>query len=550
MSYIDGKSRRQKTFLPDCIDDMVSQENPVRVIDAFVDSIDVESLGFIRSVPKDTGRPGYDPRDLLKLYIYGYFNSIRSSRKLMAECDRNLEVFFLLNRLTPDFRTISDFRKDNRVPIKNVFREFVSFCREMNLYKRQLLAIDGTKIRAVNSKMNSYNRKTLNEKIERIDRNIQGYLDDMDSNDESEEDDRGYSNEELKGLLEKLRKRKVRYKGYLQELDETGEKQILTTDPEARVMHGKDGFHCAYNVQTAVDGESHLIAEYKVTNNCTDQGLLNTVTEKAKKALKTGSIEVVADKGYESREDILNCVYNGTVPQVALKYDKTERLFNLKYIESEITAEEKESTKNEDIHKCLHAGVLPDCFENTAISLEVQELSELSCFIRNDDNTVTCPMGETLNQVKTKGKNIEYANKDACRQCANRCTGGQNFKRVSFGPKTKYVPVRMYGKPGCEFQMIPKNIVQNTPYNSLYRKDHPQKKITLRIRKDKKKLKERMCLVEHPYGTVKRYHNAYYLLCKGIEKAEAEMGLSFLVYNMKRAINMKGTKELITALKG
>lgn len=548
MSYIDGKSRKQKTFLPDCIDDMVSQENPVRVIDAFVDSMDAEGLGFIRSVPKDTGRPGYDPRDLLKLYIYGYFNGIRSSRKLMVECHRNLEVFFLLNRLTPDFRTISDFRKDNRVPIKNVFREFVTFCREMNLYKRQLLAIDGTKIRAVNSKMNSYNRKTLNEKIERIDRNIQGYLDDMDSNDESEEDDRGYTNEELNGLVEKLRKRKVRYKGYLQELDETGEKQILTTDPEARVMHGKDGFHCAYNVQTAVDGESHLIAEYKVTNNCTDQGLLNTVAEKAKKALDTGSIEVVADKGYESRKDILKCIYNGTVPQVALKYDKTERLYNLNYLESDITAKMKASTKKEDIHKCLHAGVLPDCFENTAISLEVQELSELSCFIRNDDNTVTCPMVETLHQTNTKGKSLEYANKDACRQCTNRCTGSPNFKKVRFGPNTKYVPVRMYGKPGFEFQKIPEDVVQNTSYNSLYRKDHPNKKVTLRIQKDKKKLKERMCLVEHPYGTVKRYHNAYYLLCKGVEKAEAEMGLSFLVYNMKRAINMMGVKKLLEVM--
>jgi transposase len=548
MSYIDGKPRKQKMFLPDCIDDMVSPENPVRVMDAFVDNLNMGALGFNRSVPRDTGRPGYDPRDLLKLYIYGYFNAIRSSRKLMYECHKNLEVFFLLNRLTPDFRTISDFRKDNRVPIKNVFREFVSFCREMNLYKGQLLAIDGTKIRAANSKMNSYNRKTLDEKIERIDRNIREYLDDMDSNDETEEDDPECSKEEINTRIETLKERKNKYEGYIQELDETGETQILTTDPEARVMHGKDGFHCAYNVQTAVDGESHLIAEYEVTNNCTDQGLLNTVAEKAKIALGKETIEVVADKGYESRRDILECIYNGTIPQVALKYDKKERIFNLKYIEAEITEEEKSSTKRNDILNCLHAGVLPDCFKNTAISLEVQELSELSCFIRNEDNTVTCPMGEILHKTNTKGNSLEYANKDACRQCTNRCTGSSNFKKVRFGPNTKYVPVRMYGKTDCDLQRIPKNVVQNTSYNSLYRKDHPQKKVTLIIRKDKEKLKQRMCLVEHPYGTVKRYHNAYYLLCRGKEKAEAEMGLSFLVYNMKRAINMVGVRALMEAM--
>ena len=225
-------------------------------------------------------------------------------------------------------------------------------------------------------------------------------------------------------------------------------------------------------------------------------------------------------------------------------------MYNLEYKESKISEETKSSTKTEDIKKCLEAGVLPDCFEDTVVSVEVQEHNQLSCFILNADTTVTCPMGNILNRIKMRGKNTVYANKDACRQCPNRCTGSQSYKTVSFGPNTKYVPVKMYGNPRYELQKIPKDIKQNTPYNSLHRKDHTKKKVVLRIIKDKKKMKERMCLSEHPFGTVKRHHGAYYLLCKGKEKAGAEMGLSFLVYNMKRAINMVGTEKLIEAMRG
>ena len=218
---------------------------------------------------------------------------------------------------------------------------------------------------------------------------------------------------------------------------------------------------------------------------------MNEMAEKTKKTLKTNTIEVVADKGYESRKDILKCIYNGTVPNVALKYDKKERLYNLEYKETEITEETKKSTKQEDIKKCLESGVLPECFKDTNVNIEVQEQNRLSCFILNDDGTVTCPMGNTLSRIRVRGKNTVYANKDACRQCPNKCTGSQSHKTVSFGPNTKYVPVKMYGSPKYELQEIPKDIVQNTPYNSLNRKDHPQKKVVIRIRKDKKKLKER-----------------------------------------------------------
>lgn len=547
MKYIKGQPRSQMTMVTECLEDYISEENPVRVIDAFVDSLDLDLAGFVRTIPKETGRPPYDPRDLLKLYVYGYFNKIRTSRKLMTECTRNIELFYLLGKLTPDFRPISDFRKDNAKALKKVFSAFVKLCLKLNLYQKELLAVDGSKFRAVNSKSNVYNAEVLEKKLKRIDEHIAQYLSQMDKNDETEPD--SPSPEQVKAAIKELTLRKEKYQDYLKELLESGETQLLTTDPEARRMHSKDGFHCCYNVQTAVDNGSHLIAEYEVTNHNTDQGLLKDVAQSVKNALEVETVEVVADKGYESREDILNCVMNGIIPNVALKYDKDERLYTINYEETEITEDIKNSTKPEDIQKCIKAGVLPSCYENTAIEVELQEQSEVSCFLLNEDGTVTCPMGNILSKTKMRGKNTIYASKDACRQCPNRCTGSKSYKTVSFGPETRFVPVRMYGSVRCKLTPIPEDIPAN-PFNHTFdRKDYaPAKKVVLRIKEDIHKIKGRMCLSEHPFGTVKWYHGAHYLLCKGKEKATAELGLSFLAYNMKRAINMVGTKKLIEAM--
>ena len=189
MSYVTGKSKGQQLFLPNSIDEYVDGGNPVRVIDAFVDILDMKALGFEKAEPAYTGRPAYNPRDLLKLYIYGYMNKIRSSRRLMTECRRNIELFYLLGELTPDFRTISDFRKDNPEPIKEVFREFVRFCDEVGLYKKELVAIDGTKVRAQNADDKCYNKDILKKKLARIDAHIEEYIGALKKNDESGEDD-------------------------------------------------------------------------------------------------------------------------------------------------------------------------------------------------------------------------------------------------------------------------------------------------------------------------------------------------------------------------
>ena len=192
MKYIQKESRGQVTFLPSCIDDFVTEDNPARVIDAFVNSLDLSGLGFVKVMPAFTGRPSYDPKDLLKLYIYGYFNKIRSSRKLDQECRRNLEVMFLINKLTPDFRTISDFRKDNAKPIKKVFQAFVRLCIDLKLYGRELEAIDGSKFRAVNHKDKCFNQEILQRKLANIDKHIDEYLKYMDENDKAEGDDVSY----------------------------------------------------------------------------------------------------------------------------------------------------------------------------------------------------------------------------------------------------------------------------------------------------------------------------------------------------------------------
>ncbi len=549
MKYIEGQDRRQITLLPDCIEDYIGEDNPVRVIDAFVNGLDLKEAGFERSTPGETGRPPYNPRDLLKLYVYGYFNKIRSSRKLMAECARNIELFYLLGKLKPDFRTIADFRKNNTAALKNVFRAFVKICMKLGLYRKELLAVDGSKFRAVNSKDNTYNAEILEKKLQRIDGHIAEYLSRMDREDETETDTCSLTPGQIKEAVRELTERKEKYQGYLKELTGSGKTQLLLTDPDARRMHSKDGFHCCYNVQTAVDSGSHLIAEYEVTNHNTDQGLLKQVADSAKEMLETETLEVVADKGYDSRRDILDCVMNGIVPNVALKYDKKERIYALEYVENSITEQEHNSTKPKDIQKCITAGVLPACYEGTGIRVELHEPRILSCFSLNGDGTVACPMGNRLARLKMRGKNTIYANKDACRQCSNRCTGGQGHKTVSFGPDTSYVPVRMYGDPSRKLNPVPEGISPN-PYNhTLDRKDYGnKKKVMLYIRPDPEKMKERMCLSEHPFGTVKWHHGAHYLLCKGKEKATAELGLSFLAYNLKRAINMVGTEALIAAM--
>jgi transposase len=457
-----------------------------------------------------------------------------------------LEVIFLLRGLVPDFRTIADFRKENVRSLKRVFQVFTKVCVELDLYKQVLLAVDGTKIRAVNSKDNCYTTDVLLKKIATIDAHISHYMASMDELDHTEADESSCTKEQLQKILDDFHSRKERYEGYVEDLKESGEKQLLTTDSEARRMHSKDGFHCSYNIQTAVDSENHLICAYDVTNRNTDQGLLNNICQEAKTALDTPVLEVVADKGYESRADILACLMNGNIPHVALKYDKEARVFTLPYRAADISDELRARTDPEAIQTCLHAGVLPLAYEGKGINIEVQSGSELSCFLRQADGTVTCPTGQVLSLLKQHRRGGQvYRNRDACRQCRVRCTKSK-VKEVYFGPDTDCVAVRVKGCSDQPLQALPEGFV---PHNSFYRQDHDDAVVVITIPKDNDKLRTRKCTVEHPFGTIKWYNGAHFALLKGKTKVAGEYALSFLAYNMKRVMKIVGIEALLGLLR-
>jgi transposase len=554
-SYTEKRGRKQVTFLPNCLDDYVSETNPVRFIDAYVDSLDMKKLGFLRAEPAVTGRPAYDPRDLLKLYIYGYMNKIRSSRKLMTECRRNIELIFLLCELTPDFRTIADFRKDNADAIKGVFKEFVLFCDHVGLYEKKLIAIDGTKIRAWNAADKCYNKDILLKKIERINAHIEEYMAVMNRHDkdgtedeDEEESERKLSKADIAVLLSEMESRKEKYEGYLSRIESEGITQILETDPEAHRMHMKDGFHCGYNVQAATDAGSHLIAAYEVTNHTNDVGKLTTTAEIAKENLNMDTICVVADKGYDGKKDILDAVLHGIAPVVGLKYNEAESTYNMDYVPYEITEKMRRSTEAEDIKTCLGAGLLPYCFEDTCVSVETHEISGVACFTRLDEKTVLCPAGKKLWKTRRKnGKQTIFRSSAACAECKCRCTASSNPKEVSFVDGTEYVPVQVYGNMKYVVNYLPKDAKLHHNSRSLARKT-AKKRVVLHVRTDTEKLHTRMCTVEHPFGSVKRWNDAGYFLCRGKRKVSAEVGLSFLAYNIKRAMNMVGMTQLMEAV--
>jgi transposase len=242
LSFIQGTPRSDVLLFPEAIDDYVSEDNPVRFIEAFVEGLDLHQLGFTRSTPAHTGRPAYAPADLLKLYIYGYLNRTRSSRLLERESHRNLELIWLLRKLTPDFKTIADFRKDNVEAIKRVCREFTLLCKRLELFGGELLAIDGSKFKAQNSKRRNFTSEKLEKTIKEIDAKIESYLNQLDEADEEEAEVKAPTTaQQLKEKIEQLRQRKENYEQIQQQLNESGQSQISLTDPDSRAMKVSQG---------------------------------------------------------------------------------------------------------------------------------------------------------------------------------------------------------------------------------------------------------------------------------------------------------------------
>jgi transposase len=314
--HVEGLNRNQTALFPDTLERYVEKENPVRFIDAFVDSLNMEKLGFKHALPINLGRPSYNPSDLLKLYVYGYLNQVRSSRKRERECHRNIEVIWLMKKLTPDFKTIADFRKDNIHCVKGVFKEFVKLCISLDLYGAKCIAVDGTKFKAVNSLDNNFNRKNLAYRMKMIDEHVSKYLAEIEEEDRREEQANSKHADILQEKVQKLMKRKEEYSELLRKLNESKQNEVSLVDPDCRLMKNRGRIEPCYNGQVAVDDTNHLIVDYDVTNAPADNCQLSIIVKGAKDILGAESLDAVADKGYFSFVQIKDCVDSGITPYV------------------------------------------------------------------------------------------------------------------------------------------------------------------------------------------------------------------------------------------
>ncbi|HCL3245895.1 TPA: IS1182 family transposase [Pseudomonas aeruginosa] len=314
--FIEEVGRTQVSLLPECLDDFVAEDNPIRVVEAFVEQLDLVALEFDGVTPAATGRPSYHPAVLLKVYIYGYLNRIQSSRRLERECQRNLELMWLTGRLAPDFKTIADFRRDNGKAIRNVCRQFVVLCRQLDLFSQSLVAIDGSKFKAVNNRDRNFTHSKLRARMEQIEKSIDRYLAAMDTADRTQSDVAEAKTCRLQDKIEKLRQQMQALKEMEQQLCEAPDGQVSLTDPDARSMatSGKGTGTVGYNVQTAVDTRHHLIIAHEVTNVGHDRTALATMAEQAREATGSECLTVVADRGYYSGLEILACEQAGITP--------------------------------------------------------------------------------------------------------------------------------------------------------------------------------------------------------------------------------------------
>jgi transposase len=390
MSYISGSDRNQHILFPQSLEEYISKDNPVRIIHEYVTQLDLKALHFNRAADPRRGRPPYHPRDMLKLYLYGYLNHIRSSRRLETETGRNVELMWLLGKLRPDFKTIADFRRDNRKALVQVFRDFTRLCNNWQLFGKELVAIDGSKFRACNSKRNNYSQKKLARHINYINEKIAGYLQELDETDQAESQDRRPDVKEVQERINQLRERKVKYQQYQDRLNETGKNGLSTTDPDARLMaNNHNSVEVSYNVQTSVDARHKLIADFKVIDKPNDLGQLAPMAMRAKKILGKPSFTVLADKGYYHVRNLAYCSRKGMTLYV------TKQTYS-------------NGTGDKDFY--------PDKFT-----------------YQPEEDGYLCPAGEKLYYYRTRKKDgkvlgKDYRNLEACRDCPVKARCTKNVK--------------------------------------------------------------------------------------------------------------------------
>ncbi len=314
--FVEGEDRRQATLLPDSLEDYVTEDNPVRVIEVFIDELDLGALGFAGVVPEATGRPAYHPATLLKIYLYGYLNRIQSSRRLERETQRNIELMWLTGRLMPDFKTIADFRRDNGPAIRAACAQFVVLCRQFNLFTRAVVAIDGSKFKAANNRDKNFTVTKVAKRVEQVEASIARYLAALDRADRQDGDVAEAKTARLKDKIDGLRRQMQSLKEMGKQVETSPDKQVSQTDPDARSMatSGKGTGIVGYNVQIAVDAEHHLIVAHEVTNIGSDRAQLVSMGHKARGATGCGEVTVLADRGYYNGDEVLACEDTGIVP--------------------------------------------------------------------------------------------------------------------------------------------------------------------------------------------------------------------------------------------
>lgn len=329
--FIEGESRTQSTLLPEVLDDYIAEANPVRVVDVFVDELDLGQMGFEGIEPAATGRPAYHPAVLLKLYIYGYLNRIQSSRRLEREAQRNVELMWLTGRLTPDHKTIANFRKENGKAIRNICRQFIVLCQRLGLFSDALVAIDGSKFKAVNNRDRNFTAAKLQRRMQEIEASIERYLVEMDTADRQEPAIAEAKTTRLKDKIVALKEQMKKLKVIEVELNEAPDQQISLTDPDARSMKTRGTGIVGYNVQTAVDAKHHLIVAHEVTNDGIDRSQLSSMAKQARTAIGSETLTVIADRGYFKGEEVLACQEAGItaiVPKTHTSAAKAEGRFD------------------------------------------------------------------------------------------------------------------------------------------------------------------------------------------------------------------------------
>jgi transposase len=474
MNHVRGVDREQTLLLPETIEDYVAAENPVRFIDAFVASLDLHALGFARAIAAYTGRPAYAPGTLLRLYLYGYLHRLRSSRALEKECHRNLELIWLLRRLAPDHKTIADFRRDHRASFKLVHRQFHLLCHQLKLFGRELVAIDGTKLAAVNARDRNYNQKKLEELLARADARLAEYLRQLDAGDTAEAHEEKLTRPQLEEKIAALREKQDWHEELLGRLADEEEKQLSTTDPDARKMHVAQGTVIGYNAQSAVDAQHKLIVAEDVTNAGTDVQQLANVAREAKQTLAVERLEVVADPGYYHNAEVSLCVEKGITPYIRKADTSANRARGL-YAKKDFTYDPAK-----DVYRCPAGAELTHRFNTYEL-----------------------------------GRSLRYYRASGCAQCPRKekCTRNQDNRTITRE----------------EDEGLMEAMAARV-------KAHPEK---MALRKQ---------LVEHPFGTIKRWFGYTYFLMKGLEQVRGEWTLMTLAYNLKRVLNLVRYPELMKAV--